>query len=349
LPDADDKPLPAARAESITLAEKVAALQSPGTYPGRPGEIESIETHFAWVFLAGSRAYKLKKPIRLRGADLRTLPARERNCREELRVNSRLSPRVYLRVAPLALSDDGLKIDAGGEIVDWLLVMRRLPREQMLDRVIARGRVQPEDVARIVDRLVRFYRALDAEPLTAERYVDLVRSRLAEALDELERPEFGLPGDRLAASRAVLEAACAFQEGPLARRAQSGRIVEAHGDLRAEHVWLGPPVEIIDALEFDRSLRVLDTAEEIAMLVVDVARLGDADLAVALQDAYCKAAADFLPSSLFAFYAALRAITRAKVSIWHLDDAGRYPDPEPWRGRSLHFLELARRFAADAR
>jgi len=349
LRDAHDKLPPATHGESTTLARKLAALRRAETYPDRPGEIESIETHFAWVFLAGSLAYKLKKPIRLRGADLRSLEARERNCREELRVNSRLSPRVYLRVAPLARGDDVFGIDADGEVVDWLLVMRRLPHERMLDRRIGLGRVDRDDVERIVGRLLDFYRSLRPEPLTVGEYVARVRSRLAEATDELERPEFGLPSAPLAAARADLEAACAVHEDRLARRADAGRIVEAHGDLRAEHVWLGPPVEIIDALEFDRHLRLLDTAEEIAMLVVDVMRLGDAGLATALRDAYRELAADPVPPSLFSFYAALRAMTRAKVSIWHLDDAGQYPDPEPWRRRSLEFVELARGFAADAR
>jgi aminoglycoside phosphotransferase family enzyme len=349
LPSASDRPRPLPRGEATTLAAKLAALERPETYPDHPGSIEAIQTHFAWVFLTGSHAYKLKKPVRLKGADLRSLEARERNCREELRVNSRLSPRVYLRVAPLARTEGGFMIDGAGEIVDWLVVMRELPRKRMLDRCIGQGRVELEDVERVTGRLAGFYRTLDAEPLAPERYLEQVRRRLAEAADELQRPEFGLPRSRLAAARADLEAACARQESPLARRAEAGRIVEAHGDLRAEHVWLGPPVEIIDALEFDRSLRVLDMAEEIAMLVLDVTRLGDRDLALALREAYCRAAADPVPPDLFAFYAALRALTRAKVSIWHLDDAGEYPDPEPWQRRSLEFVELASDFAADRR
>ncbi len=347
--NARDKPPPATLGESTTLASKLAALGRPETYPGRPGDIESIQTHFAWVFLAGSHAYKLKKPIRLRGADLRSLRARERNCREELCVNSRLSPRVYLRVAPLVLNGDRLEIDAAGKIVDWLVVMRRLPRERMLDRCIGLGRVDGDDVEHIVGRLLAFYRSLHPEPLTAEQYLARIRSRLAEATDELGRPEFGLPPAPVAAARAELEAAYTVREEQLARRAEAGRIVEAHGDLRAEHVWLGPPVEIIDALEFDRHLRLLDTAEEVAMLVVDVMRLGDPGLATALRDAYRNLAADPVPLPLFSFYAALRAMTRAKVSIWHLDDAGQYPDPEPWQRRSLEFVDLARGFAAGAR
>lgn len=329
-----------------TLDAKVAALQTPSAYPDRPPVIEAVQTHFAWVFLTGSHAYKLKKPIRMKGADLRSLAARKQNCSDEIRVNSRLSPEVYVRVAPLSADPEGLTLDGSGRTEDWLVVMRQLPRERMLDRLLEAGRVGLADLERLVGKLVDFYRRLPAEPLAPEAYVRSVRARVAEAIDELRRPEFGLPEGALTAARADLEAACGRLEPALARRASTGRIVEAHGDLRAEHVCLGPPVAVIDALEFDRDLRVLDTAEEIAMLVVDVTRLGGRDVAVALRAEYLRAMPDDIDPGLFGFYAALRAITRAKVSIWHLDDAGQYPDAAPWRRRALEFIDLARRFGA---
>lgn len=335
-------------ASGWTLARKMAALRDPATYPGSVRAIEAIETHFAWVFLTGSRAYKLKKPLSFRGADLRTLAAREHNCHEELRVNARLSPEVYLRVAPLAATDGRLAVDGPGDVEDWLVVMRELPAEQMLSRRLAAGRVGPEDVGRLVDRLVAFYRRLPAEHPGDGDYVNGVEARLGEALGELARPEFGLPSEAIAATSRELEAACTRNRQALAARAQAGRIVEAHGDLRAEHVWLGSTVEIIDALEFDRALRVLDTAEEIAMLFVDLERLGSRAVASWLRDAYRQAMPDPVSDKLFAFYAALRAITRAKVSIWHLDDAGQYPDAAPWQRRALSFVEIARRHAAAA-
>ncbi len=331
-----------------SLAAKIAALSRPATYPEPVGTVEAIETHFAWVFLTGERAYKLKKPLMLKGADLRSLEARECNCHQELRVNGRLSPEVYLRVAPLAWADGELGVDATGAVEDWLVVMRQLPRERMLDRRLSAGHLEREDVERVVARLIHFYRTLPAERLDGAGYLQQVRARLDEATHELARPEFGLPSTVIAPLGRLLEAAFAHNTVLLAKRAESGRVVEAHGDLRAEHIWLGPPVQIIDALEFDRRLRILDTAEEIAMLVVDVTQLGFPDAAGAIQDAYQDMMPDPLAAGLFAFYAALRAATRAKVAIWHLDDADHYPDGGPWQERARRFADLAGRFAADA-
>jgi aminoglycoside phosphotransferase family enzyme len=328
------------------LADKVAALRNPSGYPDRPARIEAIETHFAWVFLAGGRAYKLKKPLRFRGADLRTLAARERNCHEELRVNRRLAARTYLGVAPLALDEGRLAVDGPGRVVDWLVVMRELDRGQMLDAHLRAGSAAAVDLDRVVEALARFYRSLTPEPLGAEEYLASVRARIAEAVTELARTEFGLPPQAVDDLGGTLQAACGRVAPALATRATTGHVVEAHGDLRAEHVWLGAPVQVIDALEFERRLRILDTAEEIAMLTVDLRRHGFAEAARDLVERYRRALPDTVSPQLFAFYESLRAATRAKVAIWHLDDAGQFPDGAPWRERALQFIALALQAAA---
>ena len=329
-----------------TLADKVAALRDPSGYPDRPARIEAIETHFAWVFLTGGRAYKLKKPLRLKGADLRTLTARERNCHDELRVNRRLAATTYLRVAPLSLGDGRLAVDGPGRIVDWLVVMRELDRGQMLDARLRAGSAAPGDLDRIVEALARFYRTLTPEPLGAEDYLASVQARITEAVTELARVDFGLPPQAVEDLGRTLRAACGRVTGVLAARATAGHVVEGHGDLRAEHVWLGPPVQVIDALEFERRLRILDTAEEIAMLTVDLRRHGFTEAARDFVERYRRALPDAASPQLFAFYESLRAATRAKVAIWHLDDAGQFPDGAPWRERALQFIALAMQAAA---
>ena len=123
-----------------SLEDKVRALRSVATYPEHPASVETIETHFAWVFLLGERAYKLKKPVNVPGMDLSTLDARRLSCAEELRLNRRLAPDVYLDVVPLVRAADAtLRVGGEGAIVDWLVRMRRLPAALMLDRAIAAG------------------------------------------------------------------------------------------------------------------------------------------------------------------------------------------------------------------
>jgi len=323
-------------------AAKLAFLADPASYPGHPASVEKRETHFAWVFLAGTRAYKMKKPSHLRGADWRTVQARELACREELRLNCRLSAPTYLGVEPLVETPSGLRIGSGGRPVDWLLVMRRLDERRMLDSVLAAGRLAPSDLDAVLRFLVGFYRSRDPLPFEPDTYLWRVSARIEEALATLRRPEFGLPEERIAPLCQALHASFAALRPELAERASHG-IAELHGDLRAEHVWLGPPVQIIDALEVYTDLRMLDRAEEVAMLALDCERPAAPWAPAYLRDRYRHLAHDAFSNRLFEFYMALRAATHAKLAIWHLEEPQQFPDPAPWRERALNAVATALR------
>jgi aminoglycoside phosphotransferase family enzyme len=324
---------------------QVAALRDPASYPDRPARIETIETHFAWVFLTGRYAYKLKKPLQLKGADLRTLAARQQSCVEELRLNRRLAAHTYLRVAPLAERAGRLVVDGPGEVRDWLVVMRELDRAQMFDARLRGARVAPDDLPRIITNLTEFYRRQAAERLDPAAYLTQVDARVAEACRELARAEFGLPPPAVEELESVIRQARQRVTQELAQRALADRVIESHGDLRAEHVWLGEPLQVIDAMSFERSLRILDSAEEIAMLAVDLTHKGFVAPARELLQRYRAAMPDTVSDSLLWFYESLRAVTRAKVAIWHLDDADLVRDGARWRARAREFMALAREAA----
>ncbi len=333
--------------DEVTAA-KVAFLSDAASYPDRPPRVERRETHFAWVFLAGSRAYKLKKPSHLRGADWRTTEARELACREELRLNRRLSAPTYLAVEPLVETGSGFRIGGSGHVVDWLLVMRRLDERRMLNTVLATGGLEAHDLDAVVRFLVDFYQSRDPLPFAPDAYLRRVSARIEEALTALQRTELGLPVEGTAPLCQELRAAFAALRLELAERAAGQRIAEVHGDLRAEHVWLGPPVQVIDALEVYADLRMLDTAEEIAQLALDCERAGSPWAADYLRDHYRQLARDPCSNRLFEFYLALRAATHAKLAIWHLDDPQQFPDPAPWRARALKAVAAALRHCRAA-
>ena len=315
-------------------AAKIAFLSDPSAYADRPTQVTVIETHFAWVFLAGARAYKLKKPSHLRGADWRTPQAREHACREELLLNRQLSAHTYLGVEPLVTTAAGFRIGGAGTAVDWLLVMRRLDERRMLEAVLRANALTQVELDAVLQFLVSFYRSRTPLPFTPETYLRRVSARMEESLRALEHPRAALERTGIERAGSALRAAFASCKAQLGERAMSHHIVEGHGDLRAEHVCLGPPVQIIDALEVYADLRMLDTAEEISMLALECERHGVDWAAAYLRARYRAVAADPCDDELFEFYMALRALNQAKLAIWHLDDPDQMPHATHWRERA---------------
>lgn len=311
------------------LAAEVAYLQ---TLLG-PGD-EAIETHFAWVFLTGPRALKLRKPVRRDSMDYSTIAARRHDSEEEVRLNRRLAPHVYL--GTLALTRDGsgrLAIGGTGETVDWLVEMRRLDRALMLDALLARGAAPEVALARVVGLLTEFYAreppAISDGAALGERLRHQVVAN-CQALQKLE-PE---------ASAALRDAQLAFLDARrawIASRAQGGCVVEAHGDLRPEHILVDDPPAVIDCLEFDRNLRILDRAEELAFLELECTRLGHALQGRWLRDECLKQLGDRIAAPLLQFYRSHRAATRGKLYAWRSLEADG-GSPEDWRGRARGYL-----------
>lgn len=333
-------PIPALLCDS---AAKIAFLSNPASYAHHPARVDIIETHFAWVFLAGGRAYKLKKPTHLRGADWRTTPARECACQEELELNRELSPATYLGIEPLVQTAAGLRIGGPGQPVDWLVVMRRLDQARMLDSVLRAQSLTRGDLDSVLRFLIDFYRSRTAARLAPEAYLKRITTRMEEAFAALQRPERALPASTIECLGGELRTTFSSLRAQLAQRANGHRIVEAHGDLRAEHIFLGPPVQIIDRLEVHAELRVLDTAEEVAILALECERASVPWAPTYVRDRYRSLDADPCSNELFAFYTSLRALTQAKLAIWHLDDPEQFPDAEPWRKRALAHAESALR------
>jgi aminoglycoside phosphotransferase family enzyme len=334
---------------SCDTAAKVAFLSDPAAYPQHPAHVEVIETHFAWVFLAGTRAYKMKKPTHRQGADWSTTEARERACREELQLNRHLAAQTYLGVEPLVVTPTDLRIGGAGNAVDWLVVMRRLDERRMLRQVLAAHALTPGDLDGVLTFLVEFYRSRQPLPIPGNTYVRRLSARVDVALAALRRWEARLPAAEIDPLADELRAALQSLRAQLAERTEGGRIIEAHGDLRAEHVCLGPPVQIIDALEVYADLRRLDTAEEVAMLALDCEQPSAPWAPGYLRDRYRIIAADPCSDELFELYIAVRALTQAMLAIWHLDDPEQFPDPLPWQKRARAAANAALRHCRSAR
>jgi len=326
---------------ALDLGAKVACLRRIESYPEPTTRVEAVETHMSWVFLTDRLAYKLKKPVRHAFLDFSTLDARKAHCEAELRLNRRLAPDVYLDVVALTVDASGrLALAADGAPVEWLVKMRRLPRERMLDAAISRDAVREEEIAALAEVLSAFYGGLAPIRMSLAEY----RDRLARDIEAC-RQELRLPGHELAAGlfEGTVEGLLGFvarESGLLEARLQAGRIVEGHGDLRPEHVCLLEPPVVIDCLEFNREFRVLDVADELAYLAMECARLGAPSTGEKIFTACCLRVPDRVPPRVFRFYCGYRALVRAKIAAWHTKDVPT-AEIEKWRARARQYLALA--------
>lgn len=299
--------------------------------------MESLETHMACVFLTDRFAYKLKKPIRQPFLDYRTLEARRRTCEAEVRLNRRLAPDVYLGTVALTLEPSGeLALAGRGDVVDWLVKMRRLPRECMLDRLIERNAVEADQVRRLGGRLGRFYLVATPVSVAPPEYREGLRRRIRECRSVLAAPDYGLSAARVERIAGELLAFVEASADLLDRRVEEGRIVDGHGDLRAEHVCFDPEPVIIDCIEFRRDFRILDPLDDLASLAVDCERLGADWIGDGVFAASAEVTGDRPTRELRDFYRGLRAVLRGKLAAWHTRDAEAGDRP--------HWLELADRY-----
>jgi aminoglycoside phosphotransferase family enzyme/predicted kinase len=331
------------------LPELPAALLDPGAFPHRPDHIELRETDISWVFLAGDRAYKVKKPVVAGSVDYGTLERRRACCAEEIRVNRRLAPGIYVGVVALVPhGPTGLAIapEHDPRAVEYAVEMRRYQGSATLASALITGRAIGGDLSVIGARLGGFHAGLEPKALTdaTSRLSDSVEATLA-AVTEAAAGQLE-PSSIAALARFARAGLASF--GPrLRERESAGLVRDGHGDLRAEHIVLGDHVQIVDAVDFDPKRRIADIAYDLASLVMDVAR-NDDRLARALVRGYVVAGGSPGNEGLLAFLVFLRTLERIEAELRHaavLEGADH-------RGRLLRvaeFLELAERFAWRAR
>lgn len=317
---------------TVDLETKLAFLRSQGTLD-HVGEC--IETHMAWVFLTEDRAWKLKKPVRMPYLDHTSLEQRHHSCVQELRLGRRLAANVYLEVVPLVAGPRGLALGGEGEIVDWLVAMRRLPAARMLPRMLAAGTATPADTDALADLLVVFYRDAPRVPWSGADYRARLRATVvAQAAELIDR---GAARSRVDAIAAAQLAALEREASLLDQRIADGRVVDAHGDLRPEHVCVESPPVVIDPLEFNDELRMLDAASELAFFALECERLRAAWFGNRLLVRYLERSGDRVPPAVFALYHNQHALTRALIALRHLDDATPAEQPR-WRATADQYL-----------
>jgi aminoglycoside phosphotransferase family enzyme len=272
---------------------------------------ELIETHISWVLLTGDLAYKIKKPVALPFVDYSTLEARRHFCEEEVRLNRRLAPGLYLGVSQVTGSRSAPQVDGAGTLLDYAVRMRRFPAGALFSEQLAAGRLHSEDVDSLAALLADFHTR--ANP-TANGFASCKRRRSA-ALAALDGVRALTTSQEHEALQAWLETKASSLTPTWARRLDAGFVRQCHGDLHLDNVvTLGGSVAAFDCIEFDPALRWIDVIDDIAFPVMDFAAHGRPDFAFRLLNTWLDHTGDHEGLPMLRFSAAYRALVRAHVT-----------------------------------
>jgi aminoglycoside phosphotransferase family enzyme/predicted kinase len=310
----------------MELNALIEALSQPAAYPHPVADVEVHQTHISIVWLAGPYAYKVKKPVEMGFLDFSTLDKRRHFCEEEVRLNRRLAPTVYLGVVPVTRNAAGVRLEGEGEVIEWAVKMERLPDHATLEQRLQRGEVTSALVISLARKIAGFHDHAESGPhIAAFGRFDVVAGNARENFDQ----SVSQVGSTI--SQAVFDRLRALTDETLIRhrslieaRAERGLPRDTHGDLHLDHVYLFPDREppddlvIIDCIEFNERFRFADPVADTSFLAMDLLFHGRGDLAEVFSQSYLEAAGDQEGRALLPFYTAYRAAVRGKVEGFEL-------------------------------
>jgi aminoglycoside phosphotransferase family enzyme/predicted kinase len=295
----------------------VAGLLRPEAYPPPPPRrVEMVATHISWVFLTDRDVWKVKRPVDYGFLDYTTVERRRHFCEEEVRLNRRLAPDVYLGVVPVRSSPAGPTLTGDGAVLDHAVHMRRVAESASAEALLRAGRLGHGSLWRLAGTLARFYAAAASAP----RYgsAEVVGANLAENFEQVQ------PFVGRFLTRATFEAVRAWQTGLVGReperfaaRVRQGRIRDGHGDLRLEHVYFeGEDPIVLDCVEFNERFRMGDVASDVAFLAMELDGRARPDLAESFLGRFALEADDHDLYAVVDFYRSYRAWVRGKVAAF---------------------------------
>lgn len=330
----------------------IEALRRPQVYPHPADDIQVLQTHISSVVLAGGFAYKIKKPIDLGFLDFSTLERRRHFCEEELRLNRRLAPTLYLDVVRFTGTPQAPIINGTGEAFEYAVRMRRFQQEMLLDRILARNALPVEIIESVAVQLAAFH--VQAGQAGADSHYgnpDVAFFPMQQNFDQL-RPLIKDPRqcDQLARLEQWTQAHYAVLHDTLAARKKAGRIRECHGDLHLGNIALEHgDILIFDGIEFNPDLRWTDVMSEVAFLSMDLTDRGADAFAHRFVNAYLEQSGDFGGLDVLRFYQVYRAMVRAKVASLRLAQGVEDAERREILTRYQGYANLAERFTRPGR
>jgi aminoglycoside phosphotransferase family enzyme len=327
----------------------IAALLKPAAYPEPTREVALVQTHISWVFLTEGFAYKVKKPVDLGFLNFTTLRRRHHYLQEELVLNRRLCPEIYLEVLPIVANRGGVRLGGPGHAIEYILKMVRMPQDRMMDEVADRGELTREHLDGIIARLVPFYAQAATGPRINKYGEPAIIAYNHE--ENFSRTE-GMTG--VLFPRELFEEIRDFARSFLSRhrarflqRIREGRIRDCHGDLHMKNICLADHVHIFDCIEFNHRFRYGDVAADIDFLAMDLDFHGFKDLGRYFVTRFAEASRDPNLLQMLDFYKCYRAYVRGKIQAFTALDLAQ---PREARDQALTtaraYFALAGEYAA---
>jgi len=290
-------------------------LQVPDAYPHEVARIRALETHISWVLLTGQYAYKIKKPLDLGFLDFSTLDRRRHYCEEELRLNRRFAPDLYVDVVPIGGTPSAPRV-GDDPAIEWAVRMREFPVEAGLDVELKQGRVTAAQLSQLAEQVAAAHRSAPVRDDAGFGRLESIRHPAIDNFDSLEADcDSPLLQQQLAVLRRWTEREIERLAPVFEERAAGGFIRECHGDLHAGNVvHLDTGLVPFDCIEFSDELRCIDVISDVAFLCMDLRYRQRPDLAAAFLNRYLERTGDYPGLAVFPFYLVYRATVRAKIA-----------------------------------
>ncbi|UCG42487.1 MAG: AAA family ATPase [candidate division WOR-3 bacterium] len=331
-----------------TIQGRVREMMRTAIYGRGVKRVRMLQTHTSWVFLTGRYAYKVKKPVNFGFLDYTALSSRKFFCQEELRLNRRLSPDIYLEVLPIVGQAERLRLGGRGKVVDYALKMRELPQESIMTVRLQKAGVTFQHI----DELARVIAEFHAH---AERGREVARYGSSETIrlnwDENFAQTMEFRGRTIAYQafddiKARVESFIKDKRPVFAQRREAGFVRKCHGDLHSKNIFVGEKVQVFDCIEFNPRLSCSDVASEIAFMAMDLEYYGRKDLADYFVERYIENSGDSGLLRLLDFYKCYRAYVRGKVTSFNLIDPGMSAaDKAGARASARRYFSLAWKYA----
>jgi aminoglycoside phosphotransferase family enzyme len=323
-------------------------LLNPEIYPDHPQSIKFIETHISLLFLTGNYVYKVKKPVDFGFLNFTSLEKRKYFCEQEVILNRRLSPNIYLGIVRITREGKQIMIGGKGEVVEFAVMMKQIPEEFLMDKLLEKKQVTPKMIEAVSEKLVRFYFAAETNDLIKSfSKPERVKQDTDENFEQTEKYiEVTIPKEIYEEVKSRTNHFFKTNEVIFHQRIATDQIRDCHGDLRLEHIFWGEEISIFDCIEFNERFRYTDVAADIGFLAMDLDYHGRQDLSEHLIRAFIGESGDQELIEVLDFYKCYRAYVRGKVESFRLDDP-HIPEEEKKEAqkRAQKYFSLAHRYS----